>query len=245
MSGATYAHVDRDVAHRLAYYYLLEAIDLEGNGALHGPVCVDWDGDGIPDDQEGPIYIRGDANGDGWVDITDMIRNLGYQFGAQPAPGCLKTADVNDDGGIDLGDPIFGLGYLFADGAEPPALEGPPGGLGPWRWEAVGRREDGAPLRLGVLAAPLGEGRRRPFVASARDIATHGAARQALQESEERFRAMVEAHDGFIYVCSRDHHIEYMNIFNWKHLKTMTVMDHLYIRLLDKKKKEISHKISY
>lgn len=34
---------------------------------------------------------------------------------------------------------------------------------------------------------------------------------EALQESEARYRAIVEAFDGLIYVCSRDHRIEFMN----------------------------------
>jgi len=34
---------------------------------------------------------------------------------------------------------------------------------------------------------------------------------EALRDSESRYRALVEAFDGFIYICSRDHKIEFMN----------------------------------
>lgn len=67
----------------------------------------------------GTPFLRGDANGDGRVDIGDMIWILQYQFAEGPAPSCVKTADVDDSGGLDIGDPISGLNYLFANG-EPP-----------------------------------------------------------------------------------------------------------------------------
>jgi len=31
------------------------------------------------------------------------------------------------------------------------------------------------------------------------------------RESMERYRAVVEAYDGLIYICSQDYHIEFMN----------------------------------
>ena len=36
-------------------------------------------------------------------------------------------------------------------------------------------------------------------------------AEEALQDSEARYRAIVEAFDGLIYVCSQDYRVEFMN----------------------------------
>ncbi|MFO7733436.1 MAG: hypothetical protein R6X21_07270, partial [Candidatus Aminicenantes bacterium] len=40
--------------------------------------------------------------------------------------------------------------------------------------------------------------------------AEHRRAQEALQDSEERYRAMVEGFDGLIYICSKDYHVEFM-----------------------------------
>ena len=66
-------------------------------------------------------FIRGDANGDGEVDIGDAITILGYLFAGNPEPQCLDAADANDDASLDIGDAIAILGLLFGDaGALPP-----------------------------------------------------------------------------------------------------------------------------
>ena len=65
----------------------------------------------------GTLFMRGDANGDGSLDIADPILVLGYLF-SNKAVGCLDTADANDDGVIDIADPVRILGFLF--GGAPP-----------------------------------------------------------------------------------------------------------------------------
>ncbi len=58
------------------------------------------------------VYL-GEVNGDGAVNIADAIALLGYLFGGQAEPGCMKAADANDDGGVNIADAITMLGYLF------------------------------------------------------------------------------------------------------------------------------------
>ncbi|MFQ5653868.1 MAG: hypothetical protein ACE5GW_03940 [Planctomycetota bacterium] len=68
-------------------------------------------------------FIRGDANGDGAVDVADVVSILGSLFvPGKPLPDCLDAADANDSGAVDIGDAVYLTGHLFLpDGAPPPA----------------------------------------------------------------------------------------------------------------------------
>jgi hypothetical protein len=64
--------------------------------------------------------IRGDANSDLQIDISDPVMILGHLFGGATLP-CQEAAEVNGDGAIDISDPVYLLGYTFGGGAAPPA----------------------------------------------------------------------------------------------------------------------------
>lgn len=66
-------------------------------------------------------FARGNANGDGAVDISDPQYTLGYLFLGGQAVLCEDAADANNDGVVDISDPIFTLGYLFLGTAPIPA----------------------------------------------------------------------------------------------------------------------------
>jgi hypothetical protein len=66
------------------------------------------------------VFIRGDANGDGGVDISDPQASLGYLFLGRGAPHCFDAADANDDGALDISDGIYTLEFLFTGGEPPP-----------------------------------------------------------------------------------------------------------------------------
>ncbi len=70
-------------------------------------------------------FIRGDANVDFQVDISDGITILSHLFQNQPL-ACLDAADANDDGQLDIGDGIYMLAHLFASGPQPPPPFGNP-----------------------------------------------------------------------------------------------------------------------
>ena len=66
-------------------------------------------------------FIRGDANLDGQVDISDPVTLLGLLFLGNADPGCNDAQDANDSGEADISDAIFILSYLFSGGRLPPA----------------------------------------------------------------------------------------------------------------------------
>jgi hypothetical protein len=71
-------------------------------------------------------YLVGDANADGVVDVSDVIRILGYSSMAEPLPTCEAAMDVNGDGYLDDGDAwplmryrIMGTGLDFPESPLP------------------------------------------------------------------------------------------------------------------------------
>ena len=67
------------------------------------------------------LMVRGDANGDGSINVGDPIATLLVLFGGAGASACPAAHDVNDDESVNVADIIFGLNYVFAGGATPPA----------------------------------------------------------------------------------------------------------------------------
>lgn len=65
-------------------------------------------------------FIRSDANGDGAVDISDVIFPINWLFASGPAPGCMEAADSNFDGTVDLSDPIYTINFTLSGGPVPP-----------------------------------------------------------------------------------------------------------------------------
>jgi hypothetical protein len=60
-------------------------------------------------------FIRGDANADGQVDISDALDILDELFVAGTGFPCRTAADASADGRVDVTDAIFVLGFLFLD----------------------------------------------------------------------------------------------------------------------------------
>ncbi len=70
---------------------------------------------------------RGDANGDGLVDIGDVVYMVNFLYRGGPAPNPLWTGDANSDGVVDIGDVVYLLNYLYRGGPSP--CPGKPGGF--------------------------------------------------------------------------------------------------------------------
>ncbi|MCK4224324.1 MAG: hypothetical protein KAX39_04025 [candidate division Zixibacteria bacterium] len=67
-----------------------------------------------------PSFLRGDANGDGMIDLGDVVYLINYLYEDGPAPDPLWTGDANGDEVIDLGDLVYLINYLYKDGPPPP-----------------------------------------------------------------------------------------------------------------------------
>ena len=80
------------------------------------------------EDTGGTLFLRGDANDDATVDLSDAVTILGDLFlGSAASAPCRDALDGNDDGTIDLSDAVAVLSFLFTGGADipPPGIEIP------------------------------------------------------------------------------------------------------------------------
>lgn len=65
------------------------------------------------------VYLPGDANGSGGINIGDAVSILNFVFRNGPAALPLEAADANCDGAINLADAVFLIQYIFHGGGEP------------------------------------------------------------------------------------------------------------------------------
>ena len=108
-----------------------------GNGEdddLDGSIdCEDSDCSDAASCQEpaGERFVRGDANSDGAINLTDGGVPLLYLFSGGAEPACMDSADANDTGNIEITDAIILFSWLFTGGVAPqppsPTSPGSPG----------------------------------------------------------------------------------------------------------------------
>jgi hypothetical protein len=64
-------------------------------------------------------YKCGDANGDGSVDISDVVFLIAYIFSGGSAPSPLLAGDANCDSAVDISDVVYLIAYIFSGGSAP------------------------------------------------------------------------------------------------------------------------------
>ncbi|MGD9036657.1 MAG: DUF2341 domain-containing protein, partial [Syntrophobacterales bacterium] len=146
--GRKYSFEDKDVTPGEIYYYKLEDMDIYGKKTFHGPICVDWDGDGLPDDWEiahglnpgfndanldsdgdgltnWEEYLRGtdpfnpDTDGDGILDGEDWETDTDSQGGVQTlSPGVYILAADETGTTLELRTDSFDYTVVEAEGQE-------------------------------------------------------------------------------------------------------------------------------
>ena len=67
------------------------------------------------------VFLRGDANVDGTVNISDALTLFGFLFSRQETPHCMDAADANDDGAVNISDSLSILQFLFSANGSLPA----------------------------------------------------------------------------------------------------------------------------
>jgi hypothetical protein len=65
-------------------------------------------------------FVRGDANGDGSIDLSDAVFIFSTLFSGGRNPSCNDAADADDTGDLNLTDGIFLLDALFRGSVGPP-----------------------------------------------------------------------------------------------------------------------------
>ena len=86
-------------------------------------------GGSLPADpgDDAPVFLRGEVNGDGSVDLSDVLALLNWSFANSDRTtrsvelDCEDAADANDDGAIDVSDALTQLNALYLGGAPLPA----------------------------------------------------------------------------------------------------------------------------
>jgi hypothetical protein len=64
-------------------------------------------------------FICGDANGNGVVDVSDVVYLISYLFIGGDPPVPMQAGDVNLDGVVDSADVVYLINYLFKGGPPP------------------------------------------------------------------------------------------------------------------------------
>jgi len=63
--------------------------------------------------------VCGDANGDGNVNVGDVVYIINYVFKGGPAPDPMQAADANGDCTVNVGDAVYLVNYVFKGGPAP------------------------------------------------------------------------------------------------------------------------------
>ena len=123
MQGDSVPHTDGTllvitVGEILADEACLDNVILAGPG---GTALDVLDAECAPLQTDETSFIRGDANDDSMVNLTDAIFILSHLFMGGQGPSCLAAADSTGNRSLDLSDSVFLLNFLFNGGDTPPA----------------------------------------------------------------------------------------------------------------------------
>jgi subtilisin family serine protease len=67
----------------------------------------------------GEGWMPGDADGSGYVNVTDAVWLISYVFADGAPPDPMETGDVDGNGDVNVSDIVYLLNYIFGDGPPP------------------------------------------------------------------------------------------------------------------------------
>jgi hypothetical protein len=102
--------VDQNVDSLGEYDYLVISEDAFGNLSAHSEIITVG---------MASSYLSGDANGDNFVDVGDIVYIISYVFREGALPDPYLSGDANCDSTVDHGDAVYLIYYVFKEG--PPA----------------------------------------------------------------------------------------------------------------------------
>ena len=91
-----------------SYYWKVKAYDTWG--------AVRWSNESWSFD----VFLRGDTNGNGMIELGDVVYLINALYKGGPAPQPLSAGDVNCSGMVELGDVVYLITYLYKGGPPPP-----------------------------------------------------------------------------------------------------------------------------
>lgn len=104
-------YIDTTVDSGGVYEYMIIARDASMNLSPHSEI--------ITIDVSDVVFLRGDSNGDGIIDIGDCPFTISYLYRGGPPPAPLDAGDANCDGLVNLGDVVYTINYIFKEGPTP------------------------------------------------------------------------------------------------------------------------------
>jgi hypothetical protein len=128
-----YLEVLPDVVLQPGDYHLQPGSPALDQGLAESAPTTDFDGGGRPCGNGMDIgayengdcapsserFVRGDANQDGAMNISDPIALLNYLFAGEANISCLDAGDVDDDREVTITDGVYCLNFLFGNGKSP------------------------------------------------------------------------------------------------------------------------------
>jgi hypothetical protein len=64
-------------------------------------------------------FLRGDANGDGVINLEDVVYMVNYLYKCGPCPSPLEAGNSNCDGVLDVGDVVYLVNFILKEGPPP------------------------------------------------------------------------------------------------------------------------------